>query len=80
MEEVSTENSDIKEKNQEFQLNSENLFVLKEPNKDNFKLKIKLNILGNEQNFFLDLSQNQSLKSELEESKKQITELKDIYY
>ncbi len=78
MEEVTIKNSNIQEKDQEFQLNPENLFVLKESNKDNFKLKIKLNILGNEQNFFLDLSQNQSLKSELEESKKQITELKDI--
>ena len=78
MEKDSLQNSNAQKKHMEIRLNPENLFVIKDSDKDNFKLKIQLKVSGKEEIFFLDLNQNKNLKSELEESKKQNSELKEI--
>jgi len=62
----------------EIQLNPENLFFIQDPKSKEYKLKIKINIGGKEQNFYTTLEENKNIKSELEEMKKQNAELKEI--
>ena len=62
----------------EISLNSENLYLVKNSDNLNYKLKIKLNINGKEHNFFANLDDNINSKTELEDLKKQNLELKEI--
>ena len=48
----------------EIPLNSESLSVIKDSNSENYKLKIKLNVTGKEEHFFIDLEQNKDIKTE----------------
>ena len=80
MEETPITKSCSSTKSQEIPLNSENLFVVKNSDNSNYKLKIKLNIDGKEQNFFVNLDENINSKTELENLKKQNSELKEIIH
>ena len=78
MEKVSLTNSFSKNNSEEIPLNLENLFVIKGSDNQSCKLKIKLNIDGKEQNFFVNLEENINSKLELENLKKQNQELREI--
>ena len=80
MEETPITKSCSSTKSQEIPLNLENLFVVKNSDNSNYKLKIKLNIDGKEQNFFVNLDENINSKTELENLKKQNSELKEIIH
>ena len=78
MDEAPSIESKTDNKSIEIPLNLECLSVIKDSNSENYKLKIKLNVTGKEEHFFIDLEQNRDIKTELEEAKKQILELREI--
>ena len=78
MDHAPTIGSTIDDRTKEFPLSSNNFSVIKDLDNQNFKLKIKLNIDGKEQNLFVDMYENKNYKSELEDLKKQNSELREI--
>ena len=62
----------------EIKLNPENLFLIQDSKNKSYKLKIKINVGGKEQNLYTTLEENKDIKSELEEIKKQNYELKEL--
>ena len=80
MEETPLTKSCSNTKSQEIPLNLENLFVVKNSDNSNYKLKIKLNIDGREQNFFVNLDEKINSKTELENLKNQNSELREIIH
>ena len=78
MEEAPTIKSSMENMPLPIKLNPDNFFLIKDSNNNTYKLQIKINLEGKEQNLFVNLEENKNTKTELEELKKQNSELKEI--